>query len=1102
MTHTLNGLWSGIRRALTALCLISAIIVLPDRASGSPEPSWVSVGFRGVSSAMAYDSARNRVVLFGGVSIDESIREVNETWEWDGASWMQLHPAVSPPARDGHAMAFDTVRRRVVLFGGVAGSFYYNDTWEWDGTNWTQCMPANSPSPRSEHAMVWDVSRNRVFLFAGGHGITDESDTWEWDGSNWTQLAPLNAPPGRRAHAMAYDAGRDRIVLFGGYDHLGMSYDYLDDTWEWNGVDWDERTPVTVPAARSLCAMAYDLTHNRIVMFGGLESTDAPSDSTWLWDGVNWTQPLIVTKPDARRGHAMVWHDILNRVVLFGGMTAGGFLNDLWLWNGSSWTLRFAGASPRGRYYHAMTTDPSTGRTVLFGGYYFDGSDHRLGDTWEWDGAMWRHLSADSSTLSRYGHAMAWDGVNNKAMIFGGSNGTFLSETREWTGVTWQELFPIVSPHVRSQHAMVHDKVRNVVVLFGGAYTDLTTFFLGDTWEWDGVKWIQRMPAHSPPARAGHAMAFDPERGRIVMFGGNNIDGASLVYYGDTWEWNGSDWIERVSIASPPARTMHSMAWNGNDKKVVLYGGVNDSGVLGDTWEWSGATWSLRHPLISPGTLMASAMAWDTSNSRVMLFGGNNLYRTIAICSNSTWEWPKPTRMDVWRDDTFTTGGLNPPGSTTGTSAFGFQNSLAWPDYDPARKAYQAYVTADPTRYRVTGVITNQTEWMPYALVGTDHFVRVKYYIYAALQADPTDGNQIPNMRLRAQMRFAQNSMLEVFNHTNDPSTEQQLMDQELRPSTDASRPSLYRVDLDPIDVPCLRQNSGIEGVQRAFEAYAIYPQDNGLILLTESVIGTYPAAALPDTGAPAKVYAANGVNAGNLAVRFPGELDIANLIPGTGVGEFATRDMAATPDQLSTHIESGAGITMDSANVPTNRVGYVSREFTHAESFTTALRVEEGKQYKVRWHLTSTQQSNLQAQIRMRGRSIKFAWSQKLEIGGAQAAGSYNNMIAQQMLPGAGCKNPDKYTTDTQGGWHTMLIHTPMCVDIRPEFSAGTPLAARMPVICAQPGPGADAPSRRDLRVGIDLIDTLSGGALRDLERGQFLLDRIEVRVYDTVPD
>ncbi|MEI7634223.1 MAG: hypothetical protein WCK47_08090 [bacterium] len=460
----------------------------------------------------------------------------------------------------------------------------------------------------------------------------------------------------------------------------------------------------------------------------------------------------------------------------------------------------------------------------------------------------------------------------------------------------------------------------------------------------------------------------------------------------------------------------------------------------------------------------------------------------------------------IVRDDTFPTGAIAPPGSLSGWSSFGFSNYLGWPDYDPAHHAYQAYVTANPDHYRVVGVSANWAEWMPYSNAGPNHFVRAKYYVYAGGQSNPSDGNQIPNMRLRAQTRFAVNSMLEVFNHTNDLSPAQQAMEQELRPSTDPARPSLYRVDFDPIDAPYLQGNPAIEGIQRAFEAYAIFPQDNGIIAMCESSLGVYHTLCLPESGAPDKVYTRTATDAGDLRVMNPVELDIANYIPGANPGEYAVRDPAPAPGTLPTYAEGNFGIKFDSANVPSNRVGFISREFTPGATFPSLVRVEEGKQYKIRWHLVSTQQSNLQSQIRLRTRTVKFAWSQKLEIGGAWATGgallNANNTIAQQSLPGVGCVNPDKYTTDTQGGWYTVLMSTPMSADIRPEFPDGTPLSVRMPNICTQPGPGVDAASRRDLRIGCDLIDTLSYGLNRDLEKGNYTLDRVEVRVYDAVPD
>jgi hypothetical protein len=71
---------------------------------------------------MAFDALRNRVVLFGGNG------PLNDTWEWDGTTWVQMTVAVSPPARGGHAMAYDAARRQVVLFGGWLPTLF-SDTW-------------------------------------------------------------------------------------------------------------------------------------------------------------------------------------------------------------------------------------------------------------------------------------------------------------------------------------------------------------------------------------------------------------------------------------------------------------------------------------------------------------------------------------------------------------------------------------------------------------------------------------------------------------------------------------------------------------------------------------------------------------------------------------------------------------------------------------------------------------------------------------------------------------------------------------------------------------------------------------------------------------
>ena len=60
---------------------------------------------------------------------------------------------------------------------------------------------------------------------------------------------------------------------------------------------------------------------------------------------------------------------------------------------------------------------------------------------------------------------------------------------------------------------------RGRVVLFGGC-GDLVCP-LGDTWEWDGTSWVERTPATSPPARLRITRwPTTAGRGRVVLFGG------------------------------------------------------------------------------------------------------------------------------------------------------------------------------------------------------------------------------------------------------------------------------------------------------------------------------------------------------------------------------------------------------------------------------------------------------------------------------------------------------------------------------------------------------------------------------------------------------
>jgi hypothetical protein len=262
--------------------------------------------------------------LFGG---RDGAVEFADTWEWDGQTWAPKTPATSPAARWGHALAYDAARQRVVLFGGRnVLSTPFGDTWEWDGVSWIQRTPASRPIARSFHAMTYDVVRQRVVLFGGQDAALGRlGDTWEWDGTNWVQATAATSPPPRHSHAVAYDLARQRVVLFAGYGNT-TGVGLYGETWEWDGVNWVRKHSPSNPPPRNRHALAYNVARQRVVLFGG-QGASSSFDDTWEWDGSNWAQLTSAARPQVQELHALAYDALRQRVVLFGGY----FHDETWL---------------------------------------------------------------------------------------------------------------------------------------------------------------------------------------------------------------------------------------------------------------------------------------------------------------------------------------------------------------------------------------------------------------------------------------------------------------------------------------------------------------------------------------------------------------------------------------------------------------------------------------------------------------------------------------------------------------------------------------------------------------------------------------------------
>jgi hypothetical protein len=316
--------------------------------------------------AMAFDSARNRIVSFGGF-IDQTPPSLNgsdsngATHEWSAGAWTRIAEG-SVPAFSGPLIAYDTLRSETVAFVG--------QTWRWDGSDWTFADSAEIPNP-SGGAMAFDIQNGEAVIFGA-----DNPYTWTWDGTDWT-FHETTQPSVRSGNAMTYDSLHHVAVMFGGFVTFPGSPHTVNETWQWGGAGWGGPN-TTGPIARQRSSLAFDSARGVVVLFGGSNGSSIFYGDTWEWDGTAWTQRSS-TGPAARNRTALAYDAVRGVTVLFGGANAGGDLSDTWEWDGTSWSQRLI-SGPLSRSAHAMTYDSDRSRVILMGGLH-DGS--ATNETWE-----------------------------------------------------------------------------------------------------------------------------------------------------------------------------------------------------------------------------------------------------------------------------------------------------------------------------------------------------------------------------------------------------------------------------------------------------------------------------------------------------------------------------------------------------------------------------------------------------------------------------------------------------------------------------------------------------------------------------------------------
>jgi hypothetical protein len=266
------------------------------------------------------------VVIYGGYTGTET---TDDSWRFDGSNWLETCDPCAVGPRSGHNLVYDSANDRLLLFGGSTTNVFGTATNElWEGLSggvWTRLTPGGTaPSARWGAAAVFDESRGRLVVFGGQDTTgTQSNEVFEYDGTDWVgPLVTADSPAARDGAAAFYLLGF--TYIYGGEGVSG----YLDDLAWWDGTIWASVADVTA-RARTTAVMFVPPGDQLPRIATGYDGDEIAG--TWVSTSI----PLVVesaTLPPARDSSALAYDSDRDVFVLYGGngSSCGGNCNETW----------------------------------------------------------------------------------------------------------------------------------------------------------------------------------------------------------------------------------------------------------------------------------------------------------------------------------------------------------------------------------------------------------------------------------------------------------------------------------------------------------------------------------------------------------------------------------------------------------------------------------------------------------------------------------------------------------------------------------------------------------------------------------------------------
>ena len=225
------------------------------------------------------------------------------------------------------------------------------------------------------------------------------------------------------------------------------------------------------------------------------------------------------------------------------------------------------------------------------------------------------------------------------------------------------------SPYPRMYASEAYDPQLGGVVLFGGLNnasrgSAVPTF--NDTWLFANGTWTNLTSRFTPapPSRWGASLAWDGLDGYLLLFGGRTAASASgpASFVNDTWKLTTSGWSEITTASAPYPRGFAGLTYDPQASAVILFSGGDvdfSNGTIQafhDTWTYAGGVWTNITLTAGAGAGQASSIAYDPAVDGVVATG---IMKPGLICGalNQTWVFANGTWNKTLNDSSPRPGG-------------------------------------------------------------------------------------------------------------------------------------------------------------------------------------------------------------------------------------------------------------------------------------------------------------------------------------------------------------------------------------------------------------------------------------------------------------